>query len=249
MKKTIIQQKLEEAASQEKGEMPMKVIKFALFAALTLITGCHSPAKHQVRSESPPPEPPREYRIQPGDQLDIKFFYNPELNELLTVRSDGRITLQLINDVQAAGLTPTELTAALTKGYRAELTNPRIAVIVRTPISQKVYVDGEVYRAGLVNLTGPTTALQSIAQAGGMKDSAKPEEVIVLRRMDGNFQAIRVNLEKAVRGKDSSQDIYLNPNDIVFVPKSTIANLNVWIDTYIRKNVPLPVGIGYDLGR
>ncbi|HBA90116.1 MAG TPA: sugar transporter [Geobacter sp.] len=227
----------------------MKVLKVALLAVLTLIAGCHSSATHKVESELRSPEHPGEYRIQPGDQIDVKFFYNPELNESLTVRSDGRITLQLVNDVLAAGLSPTELTATLTKAYMAELSNPKVAVIVKTPISQKVYVDGEVYRAGLVNLTGPTTALQSIAQSGGMKDTARPEEVIVLRRVEGSVQAIRINLKNVMRGRDSTQDIFLIPNDIVYVPKSAIANINVWIDTYVRKNVPLPVGIGYDLNR
>ena len=227
----------------------MKVLKLALLIAMTLMAACHSTAKHKIESQLRSPEPPKEYTIQPGDQLDIKFFYNPELNESLTVRSDGRVTLQLVNDVVAAGLTPAELTATLTKAYMQELTNPKVAVIVKTSISQKVYVDGEVFKAGLVNLTGPTTVLQSIAQAGGMKDSARSEEVIVLRRVEGNVQTIKVNLKDVVHGSESSQDIFLSPNDIVYVPKSAIANINLWVDTYIRKNVPLPVGIGYDLSR
>lgn len=226
----------------------MKLVTIALLAVLAFIPGCHSTASSRIVGEPPVSAPAKEYRIQPGDQLDVKFFYNPELNEFLTVRSDGRITLQLVNDVVAAGLTPSELTDVLTKAYAAELTNPEIAVIVKTPILERVYVDGEVNRAGLVNLTGPTTALQSIAQAGGMKDTARPEEVIVLRRgEDQVVQAIRVNLKKVVTGKDSTQDIFLRANDIVFVPKTTIANVNAWIDTYIRKNVPLPIGLSYRL--
>jgi len=226
----------------------MKVVKIALLVALTLILGCSSSVTGRVGVLQSSTYHVREYRIQPGDQLDIKLFYNPELNELLTVRSDGRITLQLVNDVIAAGLTPAELTAALTEAYAGELTNPKIAVIVRTSISDKVYVDGEVNRAGLVNLTGPTTVLQSIAQAGGMKDTAKTDEVLVLRRGEGrNVDVIRVNLKDALHGKEPVQDISLRPNDIVYVPKSAIASINSWIDMYIRKNVPLPIGIGYDL--
>ena len=226
----------------------MRIIKVALLAALTLIVGCSSRVMNRGEEDRSATYTAKEYRIQPGDQLDVKFFYNPELNELLTVRSDGKITLQLVNDVVAAGLTPVELTTALTKAYAPELTNPRIAVIVRTSIIDKVYVDGEVNRAGMVNLTGPTTALQSIAQAGGMRESAKPEEVIVLRRADDrSVKAIHVNLKNVLLGEGSAQDILLRPNDIVYVPKSAIANVNKWIDTYIRKNVPLPIGIGYDL--
>jgi len=226
----------------------MDAIKTALLIALALVVGCSSQINGRAGALQSTSYPVKEYRIQPGDQLDIKLFYNPELNELLTVRSDGRITLQLINDIVAAGLTPAELTTVLTKAYAGELTNPKIAVIVRTSISDKIYVDGEVNRAGVVNLTGPTTVLQSISQAGGMKETAKADEIIVLRRADDNkIETIRVNLEDALDGKDSMQDIRLRPNDIVYVPRSAIADINTWIDMYIRKNVPLPIGIGYDL--
>lgn len=227
----------------------MRAVMIAILAVLAVATGCASRAANPVASAQSAPYSTSEYRIQPGDLLDVKFFYNPELNESLTVRPDGRITLQLVNDVVAAGLTPEELTRNLTKAYTPELTNPRIAVIVKTSIMERVFVDGEVFRAGLVNLVGPTTVLQAISQAGGMKDSAKAGNVLVVRKAaDNSTQVMRLDLKKLRRG-DPSEDILLRPNDIVFVPKSTIANVNTWIDMYIRKNVPLPVGIGYDLSR
>lgn len=227
----------------------MRAVMIAILAVLAVATGCASRAANPVASAQSAPYSTSEYRIQPGDLLDVKFFYNPELNESLTVRPDGRITLQLVNDVVAAGLTPEELTRNLTKAYTPELTNPRIAVIVKTSIMERVFVDGEVFRAGLVNLVGPTTVLQAISQAGGMKDSAKAGDVLVVRKAaDNSNQVMRLDLKKLRHG-DPSEDILLRPNDIVFVPKSTIANVNTWIDMYIRKNVPLPVGIGYDLSR
>ena len=217
-----------------------------LLLSLALIVGCSSSVMGRSGVSNTASYSSKEYRIQPGDLLDIKLFYNPELNEQLTVRSDGRITLQLINDIVAAGLTPAELTAVLTKAYAGELSNPRVAVIVKTSLADRVYVDGEVHRAGPVNLTGPTTVLQSISQAGGMKESAEINEIVVLRRTeDRKLTVIRVNLENALRGADATQDIMLSPNDIVYVPKSTISNINTWIDLYIRKNIPLPVGLGY----
>ncbi|HBG07402.1 MAG: sugar transporter [Geobacteraceae bacterium GWC2_58_44] len=228
----------------------MKALKILWLVTLTFIVGCSSQATGRAGVPQPSsyPATSKEYRIQPGDQLDIKLFYNPELNEQLTVRSDGRITLQLVNDVVAAGLTPAELTAFLNKAYAGELENPKVAVIVRTSVADKVYVDGEVNRAGLVTLTGPTTVLQSISQAGGIKESAKADQVIVLRRIDdGTMAGIELNLEQALHGADASQDIFLQPNDIVYVPKSTISNVNTWIDLYIRKNIPLPIGLGYSL--
>jgi len=227
----------------------MKTITFLLVISMTSICGCSSStATGNTNLTQSYNNTVNEYRIQPGDTLDIKLFYNPELNETLTVRPDGRITLQLVNDVVAAGRTPSELTSVLTKAYSNELANPKVAVIVRTSTADKVFVDGEVNRAGMVTLAGPTTVLQSISQAGGMKDSAKSDQVLILRRGEDNKVAVlQLNLQNAVTGTDISQDIVLRPNDIVYVPKSAIANVNSWIDQYIRKNVPLPIGLGYSL--
>jgi protein involved in polysaccharide export with SLBB domain len=189
----------------------------------------------------------QEYRINAGDQLDVKFFYNPELNEQVIVRPDGRISLQLANEIMAAGLTPAELTDLLKNTYATEIAKPEITVFVRSFTMQRVFVDGEVYRAGQVALNGPMTVLQSISQAGGMKDSARPDEIIVIRKNGKNkLMTMVVNLEQALDNSDTSQDIPLKPNDIVFVPRSKIANVNVWVDRYIRRNIPLTPSLGYD---
>ena len=223
----------------------MKAVKISwLFVLIFLMVGCSSSATPRVGLPQNSTAPAKEYRIQPGDQLDIKLFYNPELNEQLTVRPDGRITLQLVNDVMAGGLTPAQLTTVLTKAYGAELRNPKVAVIVRTSIADRVYVDGEVNRAGLVPLIGPTTILQSISQAGGLKETAKTGEVILLRKMENNkMTPFRIALDDTFNGEGESNDIYLKPNDIIFVPKSTIADVNTWVDQYIRRNIPIPLGL------
>jgi len=188
----------------------------------------------------------QEYRIQVGDQLDVKFFYNSELNEQVTVRPDGRISLQLVHEIMVAGLTPSELTDLLTKKYAPELKKPEIAVIVRSFGAQKIYVDGEVTKPGMVPLMGFMTVLQAISQAGGMKDSARTSEVVIIRQgEDHNPIVARVNLDKAIDGTDMSQDITLSPFDIVFVPKTTIANVDVWVDQYVRKNLPIYLSFGY----
>lgn len=111
----------------------------------------------------------QEYRIRAGDLLDVKFFYNSELNEQVTVRPDGRISLQLANDLMAGGLTPAELTEQLKKKYASEIDNPEITVIVRSFSYQRIFVDGEVYKGGLILLVGQMTVLQSITQAGGKR--------------------------------------------------------------------------------
>jgi polysaccharide biosynthesis/export protein len=224
--------------------MTMKAFKIVWLITLFIMVGCSSSVTGQTGLLQSSNTPAREYRIQPGDQLDIKLFYNPELNEALTVRPDGRITLQLVNDIVAAGLTPTELTAVLTKAYAGELHNPKVAVIVRTSVADRVFVDGEVNKAGLIPLVGPTTVLQSISQAGGIKETANTDEVILLRKTEDNkMTAYRINLDAAMQGGGASQDVYVKPNDIVYVPKSAIANVNTWIDQYIRKNIPIPLGV------
>jgi len=194
------------------------------------------------------PLPQNEYRINVGDELEIKFFYNPDLNENITVRPDGRITLQLVHDVMAAGLTSAELTTILTDRYSTEIKKPEIAVIVRSFSAQRVYIDGEVNTPGMLDLIKPLTVLQSISLAGGLKDTARTGEVIVIRRQTENkLQIIPVNLEMAINGTDLRQDVFLTPYDIVFVPKSPIANLNQWVDQYVHKIIPIRFGVGYSL--
>ncbi|HEB50697.1 MAG TPA: sugar transporter [Desulfobulbus sp.] len=188
------------------------------------------------------------YVIHTGDQLAVKFYYNPELDEEVTVRPDGRITLPLAHEIMAAGLTTTELVDVLTARYAPHIRNPEITVIVKSFEAQKVFVDGQVATPGMVRLTGPMTILQSIASAGGLKDSARDTEILVIRRnaLKKPF-VIRVNLARAMSGLDMSQDIRLQPYDIVYVPKSFIANVNTWVDLYLRRNVPINIGMYYDL--
>lgn len=229
----------------------MRDVTVSLVLAL-LVWASRGDAASQVAS-SPAPVPntaveAQAYRIQIGDQLDIKFFYNPTLNEQVTVRPDGRISLQLIQEVMVAGLTAAALTAQLVERYSVDLRQPQVTVIVRGFGAQRVFVDGEVARPGMVPILGPVTALQAIAQAGGMKNTARESEVIVIRRNEANAPVVRqINLEKARNGRDLGQDISLAPFDIVFVPRSRMSNMNVWVDQYIRQNIPIPFGLQYGL--
>lgn len=184
-----------------------------------------------------------EYKIQVGDELDVKFYFNPDLNEHLTVRPDGRISLQLVPEIVAAGMTPGQLTDRLKQAYASELSNPEVAVIVRTFNAQRVYVAGEVERPGEVRLAGPLTALQAVAMASGFKDTARLTQVLVIRRKpDRTPLVIPVNLKLAIAGADMRQDLGLLPYDVVYVPKSTLANVNKIVDQLLRKNIPVNFG-------
>lgn len=227
------------------------IIIFLICLSLTACTASvRNPSPVASAAERMPsfPAQTQEYRIRSGDQLDIKFFYNSDLNDQVTVRPDGRISLQLAHEIMAAGLTPAELTDLLTKTYDSELDRPEITVIVRAFGGQMVFVDGEVNKPGMLNIVAPMTVLQSLSQAGGVKDTAERKEILIIRRgLDNKPVVFMVNMEKVIDGTETSQDLHLLPSDIVYVPKSIIANVNVWVDQYLRKNLPFNSGIYYNL--
>jgi len=203
-----------------------------------LLVGCSSTqalpnaaASSRIAKFQKPPE----YRILSGDEMDIKFFFNPELNETVIVRPDGKISLTLVDDVQAAGLTPAELDGLITQIYAQELRKPIVSVILRTFTGERIYVGGEVGRPGMVELKAGMTALQAVINAGGFKETAKPDGVLVIR--NGTTDApipIRLDLEETIDGETTLGDIQLQSFDIVYVPKTWIANANLFVKQYIK---------------
>lgn len=183
-----------------------------------------------------------EYIIQPGDLLEMKFFYNSEMNDGMTVRPDGRISMQLIGEVVAAGRSPNELSVLLKQKYGKELKNPEITVIVRS-FGSRVYVDGEVKKPGELELLRPLTVMQAISRAEGLTEKAW-KEALVIRRIKGREPLVmKLDIDDVVTGRDFSQDIGLVPFDIVYVPRSPIANVNLWVHQYIRANIPITFGL------
>lgn len=218
---------------------------------VVLLASCASTVKNPAPLAASVPSanenPPAEYIIQAGDVLSIKFFENQELNEDVRVRPDGRISLQLVNEIVAAGRTPAELTEVISEKYAAEFKRPKAAVIVRSFSHQKVYVTGEVQRPDVIDLVGRTTVLQAISQVSGFKDTARKDEIVLIRKKeDGSAQVFQLNIEGVIAGTDTSQDVVLRPLDIVYVPKSPIANVNQWVEQYISKVVPSFVVFSFD---
>lgn len=184
-----------------------------------------------------PPAPP-EYRMTPGDKLSIRLFYNPDLNQEVTVRPDGNIALMLVHDVKVAGLTPSELTQQLTDGYGQFLQQPEVAVIVNSFAGQRVFVGGQVTTPGVRDIVGPTTVLQAIAMAGGFKDDARLDEVVLMRRDKNNKPfLIKLNTVKATTGVDMQQDIYVQAYDTIVVPRSNIGDVDLWVLQYLHNTV------------
>jgi len=219
-----------------------KLLKYTILAAALAITVLFSACTSDpvVRNavpvaQAPVLNKPAKYVILPGDQLDIKFFYNPELNESITVRPDGMISLQLVDEVQAAERTPAELDQYLTEQYAKELRKPVITVIVRSFTGQRVYVGGEVNEQGLLELQPGLTPLQAVFQAGGFMETAQPAEAIVIRKDAYNRAVpVKVDLTAAMNGNILNKNFRLQPDDVVFVPKSAIAKANKFVRQYVE---------------
>lgn len=193
-----------------------------------------------------------EYILQLGDVLDIKFFYNPKLNENVKIRPDGKISLQLIDEVMAAGFPPSELDRILTEKYSETLSEPNVTVIVKEFVGQQVFVGGEVNAPGIIPISGKLTILRAILQAGGFKETAHTSSVVIISRNPGNMpEARKVNIKKVISGKAPENDIALRPFDVVYVPKTFIAKADKFVDQYIRKMIPgtLSAGFSYIRGK
>ena len=176
--------------------------------------------------------------FEPGDEIEVKFFYTPELNITQTVRPDGKISLELIREVKAQGKTAAELRDELMRLYDPHLRAPEIAVVARSFYNQRVFVGGQVFRPGVVEMPGPMTALEAIMEVGGFDlRAAERKSVIVIRYTAGQRQAYKLDLKKATEGKEA-EPFYLKPKDIVHVPRTKIAKLNQWIDQHINKIIP-----------
>jgi polysaccharide biosynthesis/export protein len=228
------------------GKMKLRALVLCgILVVLVTISGCApnavvNPTPAKQMDEQARVYSQGEYVIAAGDVLDIKFLYNPDFNELgLPVRPDGRISLQLAPDVMAAGLTPSQLRDTLSQQYGAELKKPEAAVIVRSFGSKKILVDGEVAGPRLIDFVMPTTVMRAIAQAGGLRETARMSNVIVIRKdSDGKPAGTMVDLRKVIDGTDFGQDISLMPYDIVYVPKSNIARVDKFVDEYVNRVIP-----------
>jgi polysaccharide export outer membrane protein len=220
----------------------------AVFSMGTLFLGCRSSSHNSAiaEAETVPVQNSSEDKetythfmtLAPGDVLEVKFFYTPDLNEVQTVRPDGKITLQLIGEVEVKGKSPAELREELIKLYMPLLKTPEIAVIVRSFYERRVYVGGQVMAPGIVEMPGTITLLEAIMQAGGFNiREAEVRNVIVIRHINGQRYGQSINLKPALTG-DKVQPFYLAPKDIVYVPQTTIAKLDQWVDQHINKIIP-----------
>jgi polysaccharide biosynthesis/export protein len=158
------------------------------------------------------------YVIGAQDVLDISVWKNPELTRTVPVRPDGKISLPLLNDVQAAGLTPSQLAAQINTGLRKFITDPQVTVIVNQINSQRVYILGEVTRAGAYPLLPGMTVLQALSSAGGFTQFANMKKIYVLRQVNGSQQKLFFNYKEVLSGKRTDENIPVRAGDTIVVP-------------------------------
>jgi polysaccharide export outer membrane protein len=158
------------------------------------------------------------YVIGAQDVLDINVWKEPELTRVVPVRPDGKISLPLLNDVQAAGMTPTQLAEQITTSLKKFVTGPQVTVIVSQINSQRVYILGEVTRAGAYPLLPGMTVLQALSSSGGFTQFANVKKIYVMRQQEGKTQKYPFNYKEVINGKGSDQNIVLRAGDTIVVP-------------------------------
>jgi polysaccharide export outer membrane protein len=159
------------------------------------------------------------YVIGANDALAIDVWKEPNVSRSVSVRSDGKISLPLVGELQASGQTPQQLEQEITKRLQSYISEPEVTVIVSESKSQKVNILGMVAHPGAFLLTSSTTVLDAVAMAGGFKDFAKQKSVYVLRQApDGTQQKIPFNYKDVIKGKNPEQNIRLQAGDTVVVP-------------------------------
>lgn len=212
----------------------MKIpITLSLLAWLTLTNGQTSEAQQSPteavgskkdNEKSTPKSSPEasqndaEYKIGPQDLLRIDVWKEAEISRTVPVRPDGKISLPLLNDMQAAGLTPMQLSAAIAEGLKKYVQNPQVTVSVAEINSRRVYVTGEVTKPGAFPLLPDMTVLQALSGSGGFTQFAKLKGIYVLRMENGKQVKHPFNYKDVVSGKAAEQNILLQPGDVVVVP-------------------------------
>jgi protein involved in polysaccharide export with SLBB domain len=192
------------------------------------------------------PPAPKPYVIQNGDVLDVRFFFNPELNEQnVQVRPDGCISLQIAGDVQLAGKTVEQARKDIEAIFAKEVKTARVSIQIRTFGAEKVYVSGEVPRPGLISLTSPLNLLAAISDAGGITKLGDRNRVVLIRKTPEGTPA-RLEVKLFAAGKPTPQAMMpLQAFDVVLVPESKIARADRWVDQWIRQLIPANLNAGF----
>lgn len=197
-----------------------------------------APASKDFKDRSP------RYRIEPGDSFDVSFELSPEFNQTVSVQPDGFVTLRGVGDLKVAGETVPELTSSLRMAYSKILSDPLLSVILKDFEKPYFIADGQVAKPGKYEMHGQMTLVQAIAVAGGFNSSAKHSQVVLFRRVDDQWtEAKLINVKKMQKTGNLSEDPFLHPGDMLFVPKSALSKIdryipNLSMGTYLPLALP-----------
>jgi polysaccharide export outer membrane protein len=203
--------------------MGLAVLLWMGFLAVGMVAQTGEAQKTEdARSEKPAnigqdPETSSDYIIGADDTLHISVWKEPDLSETLPVRPDGKISMPLLNDVPAAGLTPLQLKDSITEKLKKYIADPRVTVVVTAMNSRRIFVTGEVAHTGPMALLPHMTVLQALAQAG-FTQFANPKAIYLLRTENGKQVRLPFNYKEVVKGNRPEQNIVLKPGDTVVVP-------------------------------
>ena len=175
-------------------------------------------AAPQISAQENKANPP-EYKIGVGDILEIVTWKEPDFSrDEIIVRLDGKISFPLLNDIQAASLTPTQLKEKIETALEEYIATPSVTVTIRNAASQKFYILGEVAKTGEYPLLKDLTVLQAFAIAGGFTEWASKKEIILFRKQDGKEKVIRINYKDIIAAKDFTQNVSIQADDTIIVP-------------------------------
>jgi protein involved in polysaccharide export with SLBB domain len=201
-----------------------------LLLTIHCASGTHLSAPPVLRETAVASE--EEYTLGYGDILDIKLFNNDRFNQTVTVRPDGRITLDRIGDIRVTGMTPTSLDSLITEQYARFMRAPEVTVVVKQFGAANFYVLGQVHKPGSYSLEQNATILQALALAGGTTDQAETKSVMVIRPLPNKqVAAFRLDVKQYLHGKSANptEGYSIKAKDLIYVPKSYIANINTFV--------------------
>lgn len=186
------------------------------------------------------------YLLAPGDRIEVIVHTAPELSRELVVAPDGRIRMPLAGSVMAMALTPDELAAILRDALSRELIDPDLDVVATGFASQKVFVGGEVATPGMFDLPGQIDPLQAIVMAGGLTRDAHASNVLLIRRLPGGeVRSALIDVRASLSDPGNAGWLPLRRFDVIYVPRSRIAEQNQFVAQYIRDALPLPFSLFY----
>lgn len=211
-------------AGQDKGLSQSDPIVKVLNQGVDKIDAAGEPDPQELQIRDP------RYRVEKNDVLSIEFEFTPEFNQTITVQPDGFVTLKDVGDIQVEGKTLPQLRQVVQEAYAKILAKPVITVTIKEFEKPYFLALGQVERPGKYDLRGATTITAAVAEAGGFTTNAKHSQVLLFRRVSGNWASVRkIDLKRMLGSGTLNEDVFLNPGDMLYIPQNTISKIKPYI--------------------